>query len=81
MTRLIHVSALGIERAPESRYAATEIRRRAGGARGVPGGDHPAPGLLVGPEDGFFQRFARLGLILPFLPLIGGGHTRFSRCW
>lgn len=36
------------------------------------------PSLVVGPEDGFFQRFGRMSLVAPFLPLIGGGRTRFQ---
>jgi NADH dehydrogenase len=33
---------------------------------------------VVGPEDGFFNRFASMARLLPALPLIGGGHTRFQ---
>ena len=33
---------------------------------------------MFGPEDGFFNRFARMSQLSPVLPLIGGGHTRFQ---
>jgi uncharacterized protein YbjT (DUF2867 family) len=33
---------------------------------------------VIGPEDGFFNRFAALARVLPALPLIGGGETRFQ---
>jgi NADH dehydrogenase len=33
---------------------------------------------VFGPEDAFFNQFAGLARYLPFLPLIGGGHTRFQ---
>ena len=33
---------------------------------------------MFGPEDGFFNRFARMSQISPVLPLIGGGRTRFQ---
>jgi uncharacterized protein YbjT (DUF2867 family) len=33
---------------------------------------------MFGPEDGFFNRFASLARMLPVLPLIGGGETKFQ---
>ena len=36
------------------------------------------PSIMFGPEDDFFNRFARLALLSPALPLIGGGHTKFQ---
>ena len=33
---------------------------------------------MVGPEDDFFNRFARMAQIAPALPLIGGGLTRYQ---
>ena len=36
------------------------------------------PSLVFGPEDQFFNRFAAMAMILPVLPLIGGGRTRFQ---
>jgi NADH dehydrogenase len=33
---------------------------------------------MFGAEDNFFTMFARLSRILPVLPLIGGGQTRFQ---
>ena len=36
------------------------------------------PSIVFGPEDGFFNRFARDGQLSPALPLIGGGRTRFQ---
>ena len=36
------------------------------------------PSIVFGPEDGFFNRFARMSQISPALPLIGGGRTRFQ---
>ena len=36
------------------------------------------PSIVIGPEDGFFNRFAEMARWLPALPLIGGGKTRFQ---
>ena len=36
------------------------------------------PSIVFGPEDSFFNRFARMAQISPVLPLIGGGRTRFQ---
>jgi NADH dehydrogenase len=33
---------------------------------------------MFGPEDGFFNRFASLARMLPALPLVGGGETKFQ---
>ena len=36
------------------------------------------PSIVIGPEDDFFNRFALLARMLPALPLVGGGFTRFQ---
>jgi NADH dehydrogenase len=36
------------------------------------------PSILFGPEDGFFNKFADMARYSPFMPLIGGGKTRFQ---
>jgi uncharacterized protein YbjT (DUF2867 family) len=36
------------------------------------------PSIMFGPEDDFFNRFASLARMSPFLPLIGGGETKFQ---
>ena len=36
------------------------------------------PSVVFGPEDQFFNRFAAIAMIIPALPLIGGGETRFQ---
>jgi NADH dehydrogenase len=36
------------------------------------------PSIGFGPEDDFFNRFAALARVLPALPLVGGGHTKFQ---
>ena len=36
------------------------------------------PSIVFGPEDKFFNTFASLTQFSPFLPLIGGGKTKFA---
>ena len=36
------------------------------------------PSIVFGPEDSFFNKFAALARLVPALPLIGGGHTKFQ---
>jgi len=36
------------------------------------------PSIVFGPKDSFFNMFASMAKILPFLPLIGGGKTLFQ---
>ena len=43
-----------------------------------PGATIVRPSLVFGPDDHFFNGFARMALRLPVLPLIGGGRTRFQ---
>jgi uncharacterized protein YbjT (DUF2867 family) len=76
--RLIHGSAIGADENSPSHYA----RSKANGERGVlaimPSAVITRPSIMFGPEDDFFNRFAALARLSPFLPLIGGGHTRFQ---
>ena len=78
VSSLVHVSAIGGDPDSESAYARSkaegELRVRAA----FPDAAILRPSLLFGPEDEFFNRFANLARILPALPLIGGGHTRFQ---
>ena len=76
--RLVHVSAIGADPNSTSAYA----RSKAEGERRVrvafPAATILRPSIVIGPEDGFFNRFANLARFLPALPLIGGGKTRFQ---
>jgi uncharacterized protein YbjT (DUF2867 family) len=76
--RLVQVSAIGADPNSPSAYA----RSKAEGERRVreafPGATILRPSIVIGPEDGFFNRFAAMARVLPALPLIGGGQTRFQ---
>ena len=74
----IQVSAIGADVESESTYA----RSKADGETRVravfPDATILRPSIVFGPEDNFFNRFAALARMLPFLPLIGGGTTKFQ---
>ncbi len=76
--RLVHVSAIGADPGARAAYA----RSKAAGEQAVlaafPSATIIRPSIVFGPEDDFFNRFARLARLFPALPLIGGGHTRFQ---
>ncbi|HEV8677986.1 MAG TPA: complex I NDUFA9 subunit family protein [Stellaceae bacterium] len=78
VARYIHVSAIGAHPESPARYARTKAAGEAGARAAFPGVTIVRPSIVIGPEDGFFNRFARMAQLLPFLPLIGGGHTRFQ---
>jgi uncharacterized protein YbjT (DUF2867 family) len=75
---LIQISALGIEAARTTKYASTKLAGEEAVRANFPGAIFLRPSLIIGPEDNFFQRFARMALLLPALPLIGGGRTKFQ---
>ncbi len=74
----VHISALGVERMGDTKYGATKLAGEQAVREAFPTATILRPSLMVGPEDRFFQRFARLSMIAPALPLIGGGNTKFQ---
>lgn len=76
--RFIQISALGVEQATDTKYGRTKLAGETAVREAFPGATIIRPSLLVGPEDRFFQRFARMSLLAPALPLIGGGKTKFQ---
>ena len=74
----IHVSALGIEHTKDTRYGATKLAGEAAVREVFSYATILRPSLIIGPEDGFFQRFGSMSMIAPALPLIAGGHTQFQ---
>jgi NADH dehydrogenase len=76
--RLVHVSAIGADPKGRARYARTKGEGEAAVLAEFPGAIILRPSIVFGPEDQFFNRFAAMARISPFLPLIGGGRTRFQ---
>lgn len=76
--RLVHVSALGADAESRSVYARTKSEGEAAMFTSVPGAVVLRPSVMFGPEDSFFNRFASMARMLPVLPLVGGGVTKFQ---
>lgn len=75
---LTHVSAIGADAGSQIAYARTKARGEQAVLETVEDAVILRPSIIFGPEDGFFNRFAAIARLSPFLPLIGGGETRFQ---
>jgi len=75
---LVHVSAIGADRRSKANYARTKAAGEAAVLEQFPNAVILRPSLVFGPEDQLFNRFAAMAVYSPFLPLIGGGRTRFQ---
>ncbi|WP_322987887.1 complex I NDUFA9 subunit family protein [Hoeflea sp.] len=75
---LTHISAIGADPKAESDYARTKGLAEVAIARVLPDAVIMRPSIIFGPEDGFFNKFAQMARFSPFLPLIGGGETKFQ---
>jgi len=75
--KFVHVSALGIDES-QSNYAKSKLAGEKAIHEQFPAATILRPSVVFGPGDGFFNMFAKLSTVLPALPLIGGGHTKFQ---
>ncbi|MDQ0455357.1 complex I NDUFA9 subunit family protein [Rhizobium paknamense] len=75
---LVHISAIGADVGSPSAYGASKGRGEQGVLQVLPEAIILRPSIVFGPEDGFFNKFAAMSRTAPFLPLIGGGKTRFQ---
>nr|MBC8158061.1 complex I NDUFA9 subunit family protein [Alphaproteobacteria bacterium] len=76
--RLVHLSALGADPMSPASYGNSRARGETEVRTAFPGATILRPSIVFGPEDEFFNKFAGLSRFTPFLPLIGGGKTRFQ---
>jgi uncharacterized protein YbjT (DUF2867 family) len=78
VSRFVQMSALGADPHSPALYA----RSKAAGEAAVLAAFSQAaiirPSIVFGPEDSFFNRFARMARYSPALPLIGGGHNKYQ---
>ena len=77
VTNLIQVSAIGANAKSDSIYSRTKAEAESILQSAVPTADIVRPSIMFGPEDGFFNRFAKMATLSPVLPLIGGD-TKFQ---
>lgn len=75
---LTHISAIGADSGSDSAYARTKGNAEAAVLSIKPDAIILRPSIVFGPEDDFFNRFASMARSMPFLPLVGGGQTRFQ---
>ena len=76
--KFVQVSSLSSNEDWGSEYARTKAVGEARVREEFPEASILRPSIVFGPEDNFFNRFAGLARMLPALPLIGGGHTKFQ---
>lgn len=76
--RLIHISSIGADPQAEANYARTKGQGEQAVREAFKDATILRPSILFGPEDKFFNFFAGIARLVPALPLIGGGHTRFQ---
>lgn len=78
VARLVHVSAIGADSDAKSLYASSKGKGEIALREAFPEATILRPSVVFGPEDEFFNRFAKMAQLAPALPLIGGGQTRFQ---
>jgi len=77
VSNFIQVSAIGADAESDSEYAQTKAKAEAIIQTAIPSADIVRPSIMFGPEDDFFNRFAKMATLAPALPLIGGS-TQFQ---
>jgi NADH dehydrogenase len=78
IANVVQMSAIGADASSPADYARTKAAGEAAVLAEIPSAVILRPSVVFGPEDNFFNQFAGLARMLPALPLIGGGETRFQ---
>ncbi len=76
-SRLVQISAIGADPASPSLYARSKAAGEAAVREVFPQATILRPSVVFGPEDQFFNRFGRMAMMLPVMPVFCGG-TRFQ---
>ncbi|MEO0487641.1 MAG: complex I NDUFA9 subunit family protein [Pseudomonadota bacterium] len=74
---MVHVSSIGADAGSPSLYQRTKAAGEAGVLTHMPDAMILRPSIIFGPDDSFFNRFAELSKLSPFVPVVGAG-TRFQ---
>ena len=77
VTSLVHVSAIGADTRSDSDYARTKGEGEAAVLEAFPSAVILRPSIVFGEEDEFFNRFAKMARMSPFVPIFGAD-TRFQ---
>jgi NADH dehydrogenase len=75
--QFVHVSSL-VDAESKSKYAQSKIAGEKAVTEAFPEAVIFKPSTIFGAEDNFFNQFARMTSISPFLPLIGCGKSNFQ---
>lgn len=75
--RYVHMSSLGVDKMVKSKYARTKAMGEKAVRAAFPEATILRPSVIFGAEDQFFNTFAGMAR-LHFLPVIGGGRTKFQ---
>lgn len=78
VSAFIQISAVGADISSPSAYGRSKGEGEASVLERFPTASILRPSIVFGPEDDFFNRFARMTAVSPFLPLVGGGQARFQ---
>jgi NADH dehydrogenase len=78
ISQFIHVSALGCDKVLTSQYAISKFAGEHNVLKHFADACIIRPSIIFGPEDDFFNRFAKMAKFSPFLPLIHNGATKFQ---
>jgi uncharacterized protein YbjT (DUF2867 family) len=70
--RLAHVSAIAADTASPSQYARSKYAGERAVRQAFPRATILRPGVVFGPEDNFFNMFAGMARLAPFMPVISG---------
>lgn len=76
--RIIHVSALGASHSAPSAYLTSKAQGEKKLLHAFPKATILRPSIIFGEGEKFFRLFALMSKVSAFIPLIGGGQTRFQ---
>ncbi|CUH49996.1 complex I NDUFA9 subunit family protein [Ruegeria atlantica] len=77
ISQMVHISAIGADAESDSEYSRTKAHGEAGVLTHMPDAVILRPSVIFGTEDQFFNRFAGMTRMGPFLPLVGA-ETKFQ---
>lgn len=74
----VQISAIGASLKSKSRYGRSKGLAEEAVRKALPSAVILRPSVIFGPDDGFFNMLAMQLKMLPFMPAIGGGKTKFQ---